>query len=127
MLSISENISFPNIEKGGHYHTYKEEKFYVVQGKCQIKQRNIKNDDILDVVVEGKDEKIVEIIPNMIVKKIALWIKSSSFWSSFAPTYCATNILAPVANPNNAHAPSVGKIFQLPKMSAAIARYPYPE
>lgn len=60
---ISENISFPNIEKGGHYHTYKKEIFYVVDGKCQIKQRNIKNDDVLDVMVEGKDEKIVEIIP----------------------------------------------------------------
>jgi len=60
---ISENISFPHIVKGGHYHTYKAEIFYVVKGKCEIKQRNIKNDDLKVDVVCGSDKKPVDIIP----------------------------------------------------------------
>ncbi len=60
---ISENISFVNITKGGHYHTYKEEIFYTVKGTCEIKQRNIKNNDIIINVVDGRDPKFVSIIP----------------------------------------------------------------
>ena len=60
---ISDNVSFPNITKGGHYHTYKKEIFYTVIGKCEIKQRNINNNDMIVDVVEGKDEKPIDIIP----------------------------------------------------------------
>lgn len=60
---ISENISFPNITKGGHYHTYKKEIFYTVQGKCRIRQRNIQNNDLLDVIVNGNQPHPVDIIP----------------------------------------------------------------
>ncbi|MCR5309773.1 MAG: NAD-dependent epimerase/dehydratase family protein [Bacilli bacterium] len=60
---ISENISFPHIIKGGHYHTYKKEIFYTVKGKCEIKQRNVKSDEMLVDVVDGKDGKMVDIIP----------------------------------------------------------------
>ena len=60
---ISENISFPHIIKGGHYHTYKKEIFYTVKGKCEIKQRNVKTDEMLVDVVDGKDGKMVDIIP----------------------------------------------------------------
>jgi len=44
---ISTNMAYPGIEKGGHYHTYKEEIFYTVKGECIVKQRNIKNNDRL--------------------------------------------------------------------------------
>lgn len=44
---ISTNMAYPNIEKGGHYHTYKEEIFYTVIGECVINQRNIKNNERL--------------------------------------------------------------------------------
>ena len=39
---ISTNMAYPGIEKGGHYHTYKEEIFYTVKGECIINQRNVK-------------------------------------------------------------------------------------
>lgn len=60
---ISENISFPNITKGGHYHTYKKEIFYTVIGTCEIKQRNINNNDLIDIVVDGSKPNPVDIIP----------------------------------------------------------------
>lgn len=44
---ISINMAYPGIEKGGHYHTYKEEIFYTVIGECVINQRNIKNNERL--------------------------------------------------------------------------------
>ncbi|MGM9873944.1 MAG: NAD-dependent epimerase/dehydratase family protein [Bacilli bacterium] len=61
---ISENISFPNITKGGHYHTYKKEIFYTVKGKCLIRQRNIETDEMIENLVSGEDLKKVDIIPN---------------------------------------------------------------
>lgn len=60
---ISENISLPHITKGGHYHEYKKEIFYVIKGKCEIKQRNIKTNEMLVDFVEGRDKKMVNIIP----------------------------------------------------------------
>ena len=60
---ISENISFPNITKGGHYHTYKEEIFYTVRGVCEIKQRNIENNDLLINVVSGEKPELINIVP----------------------------------------------------------------
>lgn len=60
---ISENISFPNITKGGHYHTFKEEIFYTVKGICEIKQRNIKDDNLLINVVNGEKPELINIIP----------------------------------------------------------------
>lgn len=60
---ISENISFPDITKGGHYHTYKKEIFYTVIGNCEIKQRNIKNNDLIENVVTGENPNPINIIP----------------------------------------------------------------
>lgn len=60
---ISENISFPNIVKGGHYHTYKKEIFYTVVGECEIKQRNIKNNDMIVNRVSGSKPEPIDIIP----------------------------------------------------------------
>jgi len=60
---ISENCSYPGITKGGHYHTYKKEVFYTVEGKCRIRQRNIENNNMIDNFVEGSTPHLVDIIP----------------------------------------------------------------
>ena len=60
---ISENISFPNITKGGHYHKYKDEIFYVVKGQCEIVQKNIVNDDICIDITKGDEPRLVHIYP----------------------------------------------------------------
>jgi len=60
---ISMNISFPNITKGGHYHTYKKEVFYTVKGKCLVKQRNIKNNNLIIDEVNGDKPNPINIIP----------------------------------------------------------------
>ena len=60
---ISENIAFPGITKGGHYHTYKKEIFMTVKGQCVIRQRNINNNHMLVANVDGKDSTKVDIIP----------------------------------------------------------------
>lgn len=60
---ISENISFPHIVKGGHYHTYKEEIFYTVVGSCQIKQRNVKTNELVVNNVNGDKPEPINIIP----------------------------------------------------------------
>ena len=58
---ISDNVAFPGITKGGHYHTYKKEIFYTVIGESEIKQRNIKtNETVLDVI-NDKDRHPVDI------------------------------------------------------------------
>ncbi len=60
---ISENIAYPGIIKGGHYHTYKKEIFYTVIGKSEIKQRNIDNNDLIIDIVDGNNPHPVNIIP----------------------------------------------------------------
>ena len=58
---ISDNVAFPGITKGGHYHTYKKEIFYTVIGKSEIKQRNIDNNDLIVDVVDGNNPHPVDI------------------------------------------------------------------
>lgn len=58
---ISDNVAFPGITKGGHYHTYKKEIFYTVIGKSEIKQRNIKTNEMVVDVVDGKEPHPVKI------------------------------------------------------------------
>lgn len=60
---ISDNVAYPGITKGGHYHTYKKEIFYTVIGNSRIRQRNIKNNDIIEDVVSGDNPHPVDIIP----------------------------------------------------------------
>ena len=60
---ISENIAYPGITKGGHYHTYKKEIFMTVQGQCVIRERNINTNELLTYEVDGKDSKPIDIIP----------------------------------------------------------------
>ena len=58
---ISDNVAFPGITKGGHYHTYKKEIFYTVVGQSEIKQRNIKTNETIVDVVNGKHPNPVAI------------------------------------------------------------------
>ena len=58
---ISDNVAYPGITKGGHYHTYKKEIFCTVIGKSEIKQRDIKTNDMLVDVVDGNDPHPVNI------------------------------------------------------------------
>ena len=60
---ISDNVSYPGITKGGHYHTCKKEIFYTVKGKCEIKQRDILTNKMIVDVVSGDNPKPVNIIP----------------------------------------------------------------
>lgn len=60
---ISLNMSYPNITKGEHYHTYKKEIFYVVKGKCEIAQRNIKTNEIIRNVEDEINSKPINILP----------------------------------------------------------------
>ena len=61
---ISINMSYPNIIKGGHYHTYKKEIFYVAKGKCLISQKNIFNNNLIENIVQDKDKEMINILPN---------------------------------------------------------------
>ena len=58
---ISDNVAFPGIIKGGHYHTYKREIFYTVIGKSEIKQRDINSNDMIIDIADGKDPHPVNI------------------------------------------------------------------
>lgn len=58
---ISDNISYPGITKGGHYHTYKKEIFYTVIGDCRIRQRDIVTNEEIEDIVSGKNPHPVEI------------------------------------------------------------------
>ena len=60
---ISDNVAHPGIRKGGHYHTYKKEIFYVVIGKCVIRQRNINTRELIIDEVSGRQPKFINIIP----------------------------------------------------------------
>ena len=60
---ISDNVAFPGITKGGHYHTYKKEIFYTVIGESEIKQRSIDTNDMIIDAVKGEKPHPVNIIP----------------------------------------------------------------
>lgn len=51
----------PGITRGNHYHHTKVEKFIVVQGKAEIKFRNINNNEVISYIVEGEDLKVIDI------------------------------------------------------------------
>ena len=81
---ISENIAFPGITKGGHYHTYKKEIFYVVKGECEIKQRSIKTNEVIFDKVSSKDLHPVNIIPMYThqIKNVGKENSSTLMWIS---------------------------------------------
>ena len=81
---ISENIAYPGIIKGGHYHTYKKEIFYTVIGQSEIKQRNIDNNDLIIDIVDGNNPHPVNIIPRYThqIKNIGKVITHTIMWIS---------------------------------------------
>ena len=58
---ISDNVAYPGITKGGHYHTYKKEIFYTVVGQCVVKQRNIENDDFVSELADLEHQNPITI------------------------------------------------------------------
>lgn len=58
---ISDNVAFPGITKGGHYHTYKKEIFYTVIGKSEIKQRDVKTNKMICDIVDGDNPTPIKI------------------------------------------------------------------
>ena len=58
---ISDNVAFVGITKGGHYHTYKKEIFYTVIGKSEIKQRDVKTNDMIVDIVDGENPHPIDI------------------------------------------------------------------
>ena len=58
---ISDNMAYPGITKGGHYHTYKKEIFYTVIGESEIKQRNINTNEVIVDLVRGDNPHPVNI------------------------------------------------------------------
>ena len=58
---ISDNMAYPGITKGGHYHKYKKEIFYTVIGKSEIKQRSVSTDEMIVDVVDGEHPHPVDI------------------------------------------------------------------
>jgi UDP-2-acetamido-2,6-beta-L-arabino-hexul-4-ose reductase len=53
----------PGITRGGHYHHTKTEKFLVIKGKASFKFRHIVSDEAYELLVDGKESKIVETAP----------------------------------------------------------------
>ena len=51
----------PGVERGGHYHTRKEEKFCVVEGEGLIRQKDRGTGKIEEHRVSGKEPEVVEL------------------------------------------------------------------
>ena len=58
---VSDNVAYPDITKGGHYHTYKKEIFYTVIGESLIEQRDVKTNDFLSDRVSGDKPNPIKI------------------------------------------------------------------
>jgi len=58
---ISYSTTKPGIVRGNHYHTRKKEIFCVIEGEAKIRQRNIKTNEIEEVVVFGDAPELVEV------------------------------------------------------------------
>lgn len=60
---VSVNVSKPGITKGNHYHNSKNEKYLVVKGVCEIKLRKVFTDDVISIICDDKDLRVVDIPP----------------------------------------------------------------
>lgn len=63
---ISENIAFPNIIKGMHYHKYKKEIFYPIVGKSKIVQQSLDHQDTIIDIIDDNNKRMVEMKTNYI-------------------------------------------------------------
>ena len=61
---ISENIAFPNIVKGMHYHKYKKEIFYPIIGKSKIVQQSLDHQDTIIDIINNDNRRMVEMKTN---------------------------------------------------------------
>lgn len=61
---ISENIAFPNIVKGMHYHKYKKEIFYPIVGKSKIVQQSLGHQDTIIDIINNDNRRMVEMKTN---------------------------------------------------------------
>lgn len=61
---ISENIAFPNIIKGMHYHKYKKEIFYPIVGKSKIVQQSLDHQDTIIDIIDDNNKRMVEMKTN---------------------------------------------------------------
>ena len=61
---ISENIAFPNIVKGMHYHKYKKEIFYPIIGKSKIVQQSLDHQDTIIDIIDDNNKRMVEMKTN---------------------------------------------------------------
>ncbi|MBB1274714.1 UDP-2-acetamido-2,6-beta-L-arabino-hexul-4-ose reductase [Psychromonas sp. SR45-3] len=53
----------PGITRGGHYHHTKTEKFLVINGKASFKFRHISTGESYELIIDGKESRIVETAP----------------------------------------------------------------
>ena len=60
---VSVNISKPGITKGNHWHSTKNEKFIVVNGKARISFRKIGSSEVISYDVSGDKIEAVDIPP----------------------------------------------------------------
>lgn len=59
---ISENMAYPGVTKGGHYHTRKKEIFLTVIGQCEITQRNLETGALIVDEVSGDNPNPITIL-----------------------------------------------------------------
>jgi UDP-2-acetamido-2,6-beta-L-arabino-hexul-4-ose reductase len=53
----------PGLERGGHYHHSKSEKFLVVQGHARFRFRHLLTGDRIDIEAEASEPRVVDTIP----------------------------------------------------------------
>lgn len=56
--------SAPGVIRGNHYHKYKQEYFFVIQGRCEIIEEDLKTKKQESLIVSDEDHTLVEIAPN---------------------------------------------------------------
>ena len=59
---IFYSTSNPGVIRGNHYHTRKQEKFCVINGKAKISLRNRENNELKEYYVSGENPEVVDII-----------------------------------------------------------------
>lgn len=55
--------ALPGVERGGHYHHSKTEKFLVVKGKAHFRFRHIVSDEFYELFTDDDVPKVVETVP----------------------------------------------------------------
>ncbi|HLD28624.1 MAG TPA: hypothetical protein VJB67_03335 [Patescibacteria group bacterium] len=62
---ISFSTSKPGVVRGNHYHQERKlEKFCVISGKAELKQRNRETGEIIKHIFDGENPEVVDILLN---------------------------------------------------------------